>query len=60
MPLFETIENGSVKGLNEEVLRILCAFYLKQGQERENPHPYLADYKVSIVFSYLYIFNLIE
>ncbi|KAB7502663.1 28S ribosomal protein S30, mitochondrial [Armadillidium nasatum] len=45
MPLYETVEEDDVKGLNKDVLKLLCTMYLKKGIERQNPSPYLAHYK---------------
>lgn len=42
MKLFEAIENGNVKGLNEEVLKMLVQFYMNVPEERDhNMKPYL-------------------
>ncbi|CAG9790897.1 unnamed protein product [Diatraea saccharalis] len=42
LKLYETIENGKVKGLNEDVLKMLIQFYLNQPEEREHDlKPYL-------------------
>lgn len=42
MQLYETIENGKVKGLNEDVLKTLVQFYLNTPEECEyNMKPYL-------------------
>ncbi|KAJ2949399.1 hypothetical protein O0L34_g15313 [Tuta absoluta] len=40
--LYETIENGQVKGLNEDVLKTIVQFYLNAPEEREHElKPYL-------------------
>ncbi|XP_049871631.1 39S ribosomal protein S30, mitochondrial [Pectinophora gossypiella] len=40
--LYETVENGKVKGLNENVLKTLVQFYLNTPEEREHDmKPYL-------------------
>ncbi|RVE41024.1 hypothetical protein evm_014325 [Chilo suppressalis] len=42
LKLYETIEDGKVKGLNEEVLKMLIQFYLNTPEEREHDlKPYL-------------------
>lgn len=42
MKLYESIENGQVKGLNEDVLKLLVQFYLNVPKEREHEmKPYL-------------------
>lgn len=42
LKLYETIENGKVKGLNEDVLKMLVQFYLNAPEEREHEmKPYL-------------------
>ncbi|XP_059055615.1 large ribosomal subunit protein mL65 [Achroia grisella] len=42
LKLYETIENGRVQGLNEDVLKILVQFYLNTPEEREyDMKPYL-------------------
>ncbi|XP_023949445.2 28S ribosomal protein S30, mitochondrial [Bicyclus anynana] len=42
MKLYESIENGSVKGLNEDVLKMLIQFYLNAPEERDHEmKPYL-------------------
>ncbi|CAH0724918.1 unnamed protein product, partial [Brenthis ino] len=42
MKLYDTIENGKVKGLNEDVLKMLVQFYLNAPEEREHEmKPYL-------------------
>lgn len=42
MKLYETIEDGKVKGLNEDVLKMLVQFYLNAPDEREHEmKPYL-------------------
>jgi len=43
--LFEAVEPGGVKGLNEDVLISLISLYMKEGIQRENAAPYLAPYK---------------
>lgn len=42
MKLYDSIENGKVQGLNEEVLKTLVQFYLNSPEEREHDlKPYL-------------------
>ncbi|CAH2242412.1 28S ribosomal protein S30, mitochondrial [Pararge aegeria] len=42
LELYETIENGKVKGLNEDVLKMLVQFYLNAPEERDHAmKPYL-------------------
>jgi small subunit ribosomal protein S30 len=42
MKLYDGIENGKVKGLNEDVLKMLVQFYLNAPEKREyNMKPYL-------------------
>ncbi|KAG6444958.1 hypothetical protein O3G_MSEX003648 [Manduca sexta] len=42
LKLYETIENGKVKGLNEDLLKMLVQFYLNAPEEREHEmKPYL-------------------
>lgn len=42
LQLYETIENGKVKGLNDEVLKMLVQFYLNAPEERKHEmKPYL-------------------
>ncbi|XP_072938081.1 uncharacterized protein mRpS30 [Epargyreus clarus] len=36
LKLYETIENGKVKGLNEDALKMLVQFYLNEPQERKH------------------------
>ncbi|CAL4108052.1 unnamed protein product, partial [Meganyctiphanes norvegica] len=43
--LFEAVEPGGIKGLNEDILISLISLYIKKGIQRENATPYLADYK---------------
>lgn len=50
MKLFDDVEGKSVRGLNVEVLKLLVSMYLKKGIPRENPNPYLADYKVGKMY----------
>ncbi|XP_013140448.1 PREDICTED: 28S ribosomal protein S30, mitochondrial [Papilio polytes] len=42
LQLYDTIENGQVKGMNEDVLKMLVQFYLNTPEEREHDmKPYL-------------------
>ena len=44
MPLYETIENGQIRGFNEKVLKMLYKFVIMEPQDRGiNLRPYLPD-----------------